>query len=88
MPHFLCSQQRDIGEWCKALQGASEYTGASASSGVLSGAMLGGRGCVESLGNNEYLVTVAWQSMRWVDRIGEATVLFADLMDDWQDSKK
>jgi type IV pilus assembly protein PilV len=25
--------------------------------------MVGGRGCVEALGNGEYLVTVAWQGM-------------------------
>ncbi|SEQ85764.1 type IV pilus assembly protein PilV [Azotobacter beijerinckii] len=48
----------DLGEWCNALQGAAETTGSNASK---VGAMLGGRGCVESLGSNEYLITVAWQ---------------------------
>lgn len=49
-------QQRDISEWCNALQGAGETSGTSKV-----GAMIGGRGCVESLGGGEYLLTVAWQ---------------------------
>ncbi|PNF81890.1 type IV pilus modification protein PilV [Stutzerimonas stutzeri] len=49
-------QQRDSAMWCAALQGASEST----SSG-LAGAMIGGRGCIEPLGSNQYLLTVAWQ---------------------------
>ena len=48
----------DIGEWCNALQGAAETSGES-----LMGAMVGGRGCVEDLGDNEYLVSVAWQGL-------------------------
>lgn len=51
-------QQNDAREWCSALQGAGEKSG---SSNV--GAMIGGRGCVESLGNSEYLITVAWQGL-------------------------
>jgi type IV pilus assembly protein PilV len=51
-------QQRDAHEWCGALQGAAEKSGTSSA-----GAMIGGRGCVESLGNNEYLITVAWQGV-------------------------
>lgn len=51
-------QQRDASQWCAALQGAAEKTGASTV-----GAMIGGRGCVEDLGNSEYLVTVAWQGL-------------------------
>jgi type IV pilus assembly protein PilV len=50
-------QQIDAAQWCNALQGAAEVAG------VKIGAMLGARGCVESLPNNEYLVTVAWQGM-------------------------
>lgn len=49
-------QVQDSCEWNNALQGAAETKGASRI-----GAMLGGRGCVQSLGNNEYLITVAWQ---------------------------
>ncbi|WP_395009565.1 pilus assembly protein [Undibacterium sp.] len=48
--------QRDIGEWCQALQGAAEK-----SSGASVGTLVGGRGCVESLGSDSYMVTVSWQ---------------------------
>lgn len=48
----------DLGEWCEALQGAAETSG-----GTQMGAMVGGRGCVEDLGADEYLVTVAWQGL-------------------------
>lgn len=51
-------KERDIGEWCNALQGAAEKSGANDV-----GAMIGGRGCVESLGGGSYLVTVAWQGL-------------------------
>ena len=51
-------QESDAGEWCNALQGAGETLDASNV-----GAMVGGRGCVESLGGGEYLVTVAWQGL-------------------------
>lgn len=51
-------QQRDASEWCQALQGAAE-----SSSGNNVGAMLGGRGCVESLGAGQYLISVAWQGL-------------------------
>lgn len=51
-------QQRDSGEWCRALQGAAETSG-----GTNVGAMIGARGCVENLGSGQYLVTVAWQGL-------------------------
>jgi type IV pilus assembly protein PilV len=51
-------QQTDTSEWCDALQGAAE----TSTAGRI-GAMIGGRGCVESLVNGDYLVTVAWQGM-------------------------
>lgn len=51
--------QRDIGEWCNALQGAAETTDSGATK---VGAMIGGRGCVERV-NGDYLVTVAWQGL-------------------------
>jgi type IV pilus assembly protein PilV len=50
--------QRDLLEWCNALQGAGETTG-----GNKVGAMIGGRGCVENLGSGEYFITVAWQGL-------------------------
>jgi type IV pilus assembly protein PilV len=49
----------DAAEWCQALQGAAELT----STEDKIGAMLGGRGCVESLPDNEYMITVAWQGL-------------------------
>ena len=51
--------QRDLKEWCEALQGAGETT---SSGGVVSkiGTLVGGRGCVELVGS-DYLVTVVWQ---------------------------
>lgn len=60
-------QQIDAGEWCNALRGAGETLG-----GGNVGAMVGGRGCVESLGSGEYLVTVAWQGMTPVSAPGPA----------------
>lgn len=50
--------QRDLLEWCNALQGAGETTG-----GNKVGAMIGGRGCVEDLGSGEYFITIAWQGL-------------------------
>lgn len=52
-------RERDLAEWCTALQGASEQT----AGGARVGAMLGGRGCVEDLGGGQFLLTVAWQGM-------------------------
>jgi type IV pilus assembly protein PilV len=54
-------KDRDAMEWCNALQGAAETTGAGNVAGVMVGAMIGGRGCVESIGANKYMITVAWQ---------------------------
>jgi type IV pilus assembly protein PilV len=51
-------QQTDTQQWCTALQGAAENMG-----GNNTGAMIGARGCVEALGANSYLITVAWQGM-------------------------
>lgn len=49
---------QDRCEWNNALQGAAEQQGTSKV-----GAFIGGRGCVDSLGNGEYMVTIAWQGM-------------------------
>lgn len=51
-------QARDVSEWCNALKGAAETSGVNNV-----GAMIGGRGCVESIGSGEYMVTVAWQGL-------------------------
>ncbi len=50
--------QTDTSQWCNALQGGGELSGAAKV-----GALVGGRGCVEALGNNEYLLTVTWQGV-------------------------
>jgi len=50
--------ERDVRDWCTALQGAAETMG-----GSNLGAMVGGRGCVEDLGGDQYMVTVAWQGL-------------------------
>jgi type IV pilus assembly protein PilV len=55
--------QRDVKEWCDALQGAGESSG-----GGRVGAMLGGRGCVEDLGigpvgEKRFRISVAWQGL-------------------------
>lgn len=52
------AKDRDIAEWCAALQGAAEKSGANDV-----GAMIGGRGCIESLTPGSYMVTVAWQGL-------------------------
>lgn len=50
--------EKDTSDWCNALQGAAET-----SAGNRVGAMVGARGCVEDIGGNEYLITVAWQGL-------------------------
>src|SRR5207247_664411 len=52
-------QVQDSCEWSNALQGAAETSGTSKV-----GAVVGGRGCVESLGSNEYMVSIAWQGLQ------------------------
>ncbi|MDB5908704.1 MAG: type pilus modification protein PilV [Massilia sp.] len=69
-------QQRDAREWCGALKGAAEKSGTSNV-----GAMIGGRGCVESLGNNEYLITVAWQGVAAVSAPPASVACGKDLYD-------
>jgi type IV pilus assembly protein PilV len=49
----------DAAEWCQALQGAAELTAESNKAG----AMVGARGCVQGLPDNEYMITVAWQGL-------------------------
>jgi type IV pilus assembly protein PilV len=68
----------DSAVWCNALQGAAEVT--SANNDV--GAVVGGRGCVESLPNNEYMVTVAWQGLTPVAAPPASVACGQDLYDD------
>ncbi len=49
--------QKDLKQWCESLQGAAEISGTSKV-----GAMVGGRGCVQSA-SGDYLVTVVWQGL-------------------------
>jgi len=53
---------RDLREWCDALQGAGETLNAGANR---VGTLIGGRGCVElrSGTTNEYQITVTWQGL-------------------------
>lgn len=51
-------QVQDSCEWSNALQGAGEIQGTNKV-----GALVGGRGCIQSLGSGEYLITVAWQGL-------------------------
>ena len=51
-------KDKDQKEWCESIQGASETQGNNKV-----GAFIGGRGCVEDLGSNQYRVTVAWQGL-------------------------
>lgn len=51
-------KEKDLNEWCTALKGAAEQSG-----GSNVGVMVGGRGCIDSLGSNRYRVTVAWQGL-------------------------
>src|SRR5262245_1811930 len=52
-------QEADTTEWCNEIVGASETD----TGGGMVGAMVGGRGCVEALGGDEYMITVAWQGL-------------------------
>ena len=57
-------QQADTNEWCNALEGAGETQRVGeATERTKLGAMIGGRGCIASIGSTEYLVTVAWQGL-------------------------
>jgi type IV pilus assembly protein PilV len=72
----------DTREWCEALQGAGELS----SGGDSVGAMIGGRGCVDDLGNGDFLVTVAWQGMAPISAPPANVTCGADLYDGGEDS--
>lgn len=69
-------QQRDAGQWCRALQGAAEKSGTSNV-----GTMIGGRGCVQDMSNSTYLVTVAWQGLAPVSAPPAGVACGKDLYD-------
>lgn len=52
------TKDRDLGEWCRLLQGAGELA-----SGSRVGAMVGGRGCIHKSGDGDFVVTVVWQGL-------------------------
>jgi type IV pilus assembly protein PilV len=72
-------RDKDIREWCMALQGAGEKSGTSSV-----GAMVGGRGCVELVSSNEYMITVAWQGMAPVSAPNSGVACGKDLYDGGQ----
>lgn len=69
-------QSVDLSEWCQALQGAAETLGTSSV-----GAMAGGRGCVENLGNGRFLITVAWQGLAPISEPPDTVACAAGLYD-------
>jgi type IV pilus assembly protein PilV len=75
--------QSDMRQWCNAIQGAAETVGAGA---TRVGAMVGGRGCVQSLGSNEYMVTVAWQGLGPVSAPPDSVTCGAGAYDGGADS--
>lgn len=75
-------QQIDAREWCNALQGAAEFSGNDKL-----GTVIGGRGCVEDMGNNEYLVTVAWQGLGPISAPPAGVACGKDLYDGGTGSK-
>lgn len=66
----------DLKDWCEALQGAGETSG-----GNQVGAMVGGRGCVEDIGSNRYMVTIAWQGMAPISAPPASVACGQDLYD-------
>lgn len=69
--------EMDAAVWCRALQGAAER-----SSNKDVGAVIGGRGCVQSLPDNEYMVTVAWQGLTPVSAPPASVACGQDQYDD------
>jgi type IV pilus assembly protein PilV len=69
--------ERDLAEWCDALQGAGEISG-----GDKLGVMIGARGCVEQLPNNDYMVTVVWQGVAPLSAPPDSLACGAGLYDD------
>lgn len=70
----------DLGEWCNALQGAAE-TITSGATTTRVGVMVGARGCVEDLGDDKYMITVAWQGMGPISAPPASVACGADLYD-------
>ena len=69
-------QQSDFNEWCNALQGAGEVSGSNNL-----GAMIGARGCIEDIGNAQYLITVTWQGRAPISGPPSSVACAKDLYD-------
>jgi type IV pilus assembly protein PilV len=74
--------QSDLKEWCTALQGAAEFSGASATTTTSRGAMVGGRGCVQVAADGDYLITIAWQGLTALSAPPAAVTCGADSYND------
>lgn len=81
-PTGTSTKDRDMQEWCKALQGASET---SSESNL--GAMIGGRGCIEDLHNGTYMITVTWQGLAPLSAPPESVACAKNLYDGTGDAK-
>jgi len=74
----LTMQEVDSAEWCLALQGAAERQGSDSL-----GAMIGGRGCVDSVAaGSDYMVTVVWQGLTPISAPPVLVGCGADLYDE------
>lgn len=56
---YAAGKDLDICEWGNALKGAGEVSDTAASVG----AMIGGRGCITSVGADTYQISVVWQGL-------------------------
>ena len=52
---------RDLSEWNYLLNGVAEKTAATGGRNI--GGMVGARGCINTIGTNTYLISVAWQGI-------------------------
>lgn len=75
-------QERDASEWCDVLLGAAEKTADESNVGAL----IGGRGCVENVSSNEYMITVAWQGLGPISAPPSGVACGAGLYDGGADS--
>ena len=54
----------DLSDWCRALQGTGEVIPADGSLPARNvGAMVGGRGCIEEINTDVWMITVVWQGL-------------------------
>ena len=75
-PATATRQERDTAEWCNDILGASESLG-----GGNVGSLVGGRGCVQILAPDQYMVTVAWQGLAPISAPPDTVTCGEDLYD-------